>query len=80
MSNSKRQIDGHGKEWWVNNKRHRLDGPAIEWTSPPNGSLKEWFVDGRQYTEKQFPIAVIMYLLECNEETAEIVLEQVKET
>jgi hypothetical protein len=31
------------KEWLLNNKHHRIDGPAIEW---PNGD-KLWFFDGR---------------------------------
>jgi hypothetical protein len=62
------------KEWRINDKRHRLDGPAIELT---NGE-KKWFIDGEQYSEKQFPIAVIMYSLGCNEETAKLVLEQIK--
>ena len=35
--------DGY-KEWWVDGKRHRLDGPACEW---PNGH-KEWWIDDKQ--------------------------------
>ena len=31
------------KEWLLNNKHHRIDGPAIEW---PNGD-KLWLFDGR---------------------------------
>jgi len=34
--------DGVYKEWWLNDKIHRTDGPAIEWA---NGA-KEWFVNG----------------------------------
>jgi len=30
------------KEWWLDNKLHRLDGPAIEWA---NGH-KEWYKNG----------------------------------
>ncbi len=30
------------KEWWLNGKRHRTDGPAIEWT----GGSKMWFLNG----------------------------------
>lgn len=33
------------KEWFKNGKRHREDGPAIEWRV---GS-KEWFIDGVRY-------------------------------
>jgi len=30
------------KEWWLNGKRHRTDGPACEWA---DGS-KEWWLNG----------------------------------
>jgi hypothetical protein len=33
------------KEWFMNDKRHRTDGPAIEW---PDGT-KEWFLNDRHY-------------------------------
>ncbi len=33
------------KEWYLNGKRHRIDGPAIEWS---NGT-KEWWVNGKRY-------------------------------
>jgi hypothetical protein len=59
------------KEWWVNGNRHRLDGPAVEWR---NGS-KSWWVDGQRYSKNNFPKAVVMFLLNCDEETATIILE-----
>jgi hypothetical protein len=34
------------KEWYLDEKIHRVDGPAIEWT---NGN-KEWFLNGKDYT------------------------------
>jgi hypothetical protein len=33
------------KEWWVDGKRHRTDGPAIEWA---NGN-KAWWVNGKRH-------------------------------
>ena len=33
------------KLWYVNNKEHRLDGPAVEYA---NGD-KEWFVNGKRH-------------------------------
>jgi hypothetical protein len=36
------------KEWWVNGKRHRLDGPAV---IKDFGTYKEWWVDGEQVEE-----------------------------
>jgi len=32
------------KEWWVNGRRHRTDGPAIIY---PNGR-QDWYIDGRK--------------------------------
>ena len=29
------------KEWWVNGRCHRLDGPAIE-----DNGVNEWWIDG----------------------------------
>jgi hypothetical protein len=38
------------KEWRLNGKRHREDGPAVEWT---DGS-KQWWIHGEQLTEEAF--------------------------
>ena len=43
----------HGaKEWWLNGKRHRDDGPAKE---SPNGA-NEWWIDGEHVTKEEFEI------------------------
>jgi len=39
-------IDG-SKEWYLNGKRHREDGPAIEWA---DGS-KSWWLNGLSHRE-----------------------------
>jgi hypothetical protein len=45
---SKMIIDADGnKEWWFNGKRHREDGPAVEWV---NGH-KEWWLNGNLHRE-----------------------------
>jgi hypothetical protein len=36
--------------WYVNDKRHRINGPAIELI---NGDT-EWYINGIKYTEEQF--------------------------
>jgi hypothetical protein len=36
------QKDKVYKEWWINGKRHRIDGPAIESTVM---NYKEWWVN-----------------------------------
>jgi hypothetical protein len=38
------------KEWYLNGKRHREDGPAVEWA---NGD-KEWYLNDKKYTEAEF--------------------------
>ena len=35
------------KEWWVNGKRHRIDGPAVEYA---NGN-KFWYINGKRHRE-----------------------------
>jgi hypothetical protein len=34
-------------EWFINGKRHREDGPAVEW----NNGNKEWFLNGKRHRE-----------------------------
>ena len=35
------------KEWYLNDKLHRKDGPAVEW---PDGST-EWYLNGKRHRE-----------------------------
>jgi|TARA_R110002073_G_scaffold255450_1_gene417994 hypothetical protein len=35
------------KKWFLNDKRHREDGPAIEYAS----GAKEWFLNGKRHRE-----------------------------
>jgi len=45
-----KQIDIYSngsKHWWLNGKRHRFDGPAIEYID----GVKHWFLDGRRHRE-----------------------------
>ena len=37
------------KEWRLNDKRHRLDGPAVEWA---NGD-KEWYLNGNKVSAEE---------------------------
>jgi hypothetical protein len=62
------------KAWYVNGKRHRLDGAAVEGLS-----VKEWWVNGEQYSKNDFPIIVIKFLLNCDEKIAETILELLNE-
>ena len=39
-----------GKEWYLNGKRHREDGPANEYADGD----KLWFLNDKYLTEKQF--------------------------
>ena len=45
MNKPEIKVDLHGtKEWYLNGKLHREDGPAIEWS---DGS-KSWYLNGKQ--------------------------------
>ena len=35
------------KEWFLNGKRHREDGPAVEWA----GGTKKWYLNGKPHRE-----------------------------
>ena len=39
--------DGRTKEWYLNGKKHREDGPAVEYA---NGN-KEWHLNGKCHRE-----------------------------
>ena len=38
------------KFWYLNDQRHREDGPAIEWSD----GTKYWYLNGQELTEKEF--------------------------
>jgi hypothetical protein len=62
------------KEWLVNGQFHREDGPAIEWANGRN----DWYVNGVHCSEQEYPSTVIQFKLNCNRETAEVILELYK--
>jgi hypothetical protein len=41
--------NGH-KYWFLNGKRHRVDGPAIEWS---DGRSWSWWLNGEYMTEEK---------------------------
>lgn len=51
-------IDGH-ESWCKNGLLHRLDGPAI--IGNKNNGYKEWWIDGVEYTKRQFDKKVKEY-------------------
>ena len=42
--------DDGDKYWFLNGKRHREDGPAIEYC----GGTKHWWLNDVKYTEEEF--------------------------
>jgi len=62
------------KAWYINGKRHRLDGPATEYA---DGHKELWVNDVRVF-RKDFPSAVISFLLGVDKETAKIVEQEIK--
>ena len=48
MNKPKVKVSANGtKEWYLNGKRHREDGPAIEYASGD----KYWFLNGKRHRE-----------------------------
>ena len=45
------KVDADGtKLWFLNGKRHREDGPAVE----DADGTKSWYLNGKKLTEKEF--------------------------
>ena len=45
------KVDDNGTRfWWLNGKRHREDGPAIEYAD----GTRCWYLNGVEYTEEEF--------------------------
>jgi hypothetical protein len=59
------------KEWWINGRYHRLDGPAFEHFT----GRTIWFVDNVSYIKEYFPIAVVKFLFNCDDNVAKFILE-----
>ena len=56
------QVRNNGtKEWLLDGKLHRIDGPAIEYA---NG-YKEWYLDDKQLTHAQWLEAVKPKVASC---------------
>ena len=45
-----RIYDNGDKQWYLDGKRHRTDGPAIEWSD----GTKHWYLDGKGLSEQEF--------------------------
>jgi hypothetical protein len=61
-------------EWFINGYRHRLDGPAVE---NIDGYTERW-INGEYIPKKNFPIGVIQFLFNCDEETAKLIYDLLK--
>jgi len=71
MSKITYKVDVYGngdKYWYLNGKRHREDGPAIEFT---DSDFKAWYLNGVAHTEESFneevSLAVEMTIAEIEE-------------
>ena len=48
MNKPEVKVDSNGtKQWFLNGKRHREDGPAVEWSD----GTKEWYLNGNLHRE-----------------------------
>ena len=61
------------KEWWINGRYHRLDGPAFEWVD----GRKWWYLNGKIIKHEDFLTEVVMFLLNCNRQSADILLNTI---
>ena len=59
-----------GKSWYLNDQRHREDGPAIEYA---DGS-KEWYLNGNELTEKEHATRTNLKAIELTVEEIEKIL------
>ena len=50
MKTYKVTVTKFGKHWYINNRLHREDGPAVEYS---NG-IKYWYLNGVKLTEQQW--------------------------
>ncbi len=50
------QFSDKTKEWWLEGKFHRLDGPAIEFRK----GQKQWYVNDKQYLTKSLKDYVVL--------------------
>ncbi|WP_440080519.1 hypothetical protein [Ralstonia pseudosolanacearum] len=41
-------------EHWKEDKLHREDGPAVEWSDRENQWRNQWWIEGVQYSEEEF--------------------------
>jgi hypothetical protein len=49
-------VDDYGtKRWFLNDKLHRTDGPAIEYAD----GTKMWYLNGIQYTEIEWSVIIL---------------------
>ena len=58
-----------GKCWYLNDKRHREDGPAVECSDGD----KHWYLEGIEYTEEEWEAEMSAKL----NPTVEMTLEEV---
>ena len=55
-------VDNLGtKQWYLDDKRHRIDGPAVEYVY----GGKEWYLDGKCLTQAQWLEAVKPKVVSC---------------
>ena len=53
------EVEDYGILYYLNGKKHRLDGPAIEW----NDGDKYYYIEGKKYdTKEEFDKVAYLYL------------------
>jgi len=54
------------KYWMVNEKRHRLNGPAVIWYTDTSSSMpvQEWWINNKEYKKSKHNRLALFYMLE----------------
>ena len=60
--------DNGTKEWYLDGKRHRVDGPAVEYAE----GTKHWYLDDKQLTQAQWLEAVKPKVASCAGKIVEV--------
>lgn len=42
------------ESWWLDNKRHRTNGPALTFVQDDGSITKHWFINGFEFSESTF--------------------------
>ena len=51
LLNAEVTVDNGNRRWYVDGKKHRVGGPAVEYAAEPVAGRKEWWQNGKKHRE-----------------------------